>query len=205
MKKKTYIAIDGGLLRKAFRKAGIVFNANGIDKFARHCLGNNEELLKILFYDCLPYQKPEGGKDILNPVSQEPLPQESGQVFADLQQKNLFALRFGTLAFRGWKLRNGGDRNNKDDYKPIFEQKGVDMRIGLDMASVAELRLVDRLVLISGDTDLIPAMKLCRKRGIQVVIVKLPSMRLSPKLLAHADIFRERGWCKKGLTYKQQK
>lgn len=202
-KKKTYIAIDGGFLRKAFRQAGIVFGANGIDKFARHCVGKNEELLKILFYDCLPYQ-PEMGKEILNPVSKEPLPPRSRQVFADLEQKNLFALRLGTLVFRDWKFRDGGDRNNKDDYTPDFQQKGVDMRIGLDMVSIAEKRLVDRLILMSGDTDLIPAMKICRRNGIQVVIVKLPSMHLSPKLLAHADILREKQWCK-GLTPDSQK
>ena len=201
--KKTYIAIDGGLLRKAFRMGGLAFSADNVDKLARHCVGKNEELLKILFYDCLPYQ-PEKGKDILNPVSREPLPSQSRRVFADLEQKNLFALRFGTLAFRGWRFRIGGDRDNKDDYTPIFQQKGVDMRIGLDMASIAERRLVDRLVLISSDTDLIPAMKICRRNGIQVVIVKLPPTPLPPPLLAHADILREKQWCK-GLTPDSQK
>lgn len=195
-KKKTYIAIDGGHLRRAFEDGGIAFNAGNIDKFARHCIGSGEELLKVLFYDCLPYQAPEGGKTILHPITQKPPTQQSKQVFADLQQKNLFALRLGTLVFRGWQLRPGKSGKNPQDYKPNFQQKGVDMRIGLDMASIAELRLVDRIVLISNDTDLIPAMKLCRKRGIQVVIVRLPKVRSSSDLRAHADIFRPKDWCK---------
>lgn len=45
------------------------------------------------------------------------------------------------------------------DFAPIFEQKGVDMRIGLDIATFAERRSVERVLLVSGDTDMIPAMK----------------------------------------------
>lgn len=197
-KKRTYIAIDGGHLRRAFDDGGIAFNAGNIDKFARHCLGRSEELLKILYYDCLPHQYAAGDKAIVHPVTGKPLPQKqkSEQVFAELQQKNLFAVRFGKVIFRDWKFRDGGDINNAKDYSPNFQQKGVDMRIGLDMASIAELRLVERLVLVSGDTDLIPAMKLCRKRGIQVAIVQLPKVRLAADLRAHADIFRTKEWCK---------
>ena len=32
-------------------------------------------------------------------------------------------------------------------------------------------RIVDRVILISGDTDMIPAMKLARREGVQVVLV----------------------------------
>lgn len=201
--KKTYIAIDGGHLRAAFRRGGYLFGADNIDKFARHCLDKGEELLKVLFYDCLPYRTPEGGRDILHPITKKPLPQRSKQVFRALEQKDLFALRLGTLVFRGWHMRPGADGKKEQDYKATFEQKGVDMRIGLDMASLAELRLADRIILLSGDADLIPAMKLCRKRGIQVVVVKLPSMTLSSKLIAHTDILRRKEWCK-GLTREAQ-
>lgn len=203
--KRTYIAIDGGHLRQGFDDEGIAFSANNIDKFARHCLGGSEELLKILYYDCMPYRHPEGGKPIAHPVTGEPLPQKhkSGDVLRELQQKNLFAVRFGKVVFRGWKFRDGGDTNNAKHYSPNFQQKGVDMRIGLDMASIAESRLADRLILISADTDLIPAIKLCRKRGIQVAIVQLPTVQLSADLRAHADIFRPKIWCK-GLKRKYE-
>ncbi|MGI9337114.1 MAG: NYN domain-containing protein [Gammaproteobacteria bacterium] len=201
--KKTYIAIDGGYLRAVFRRSGYSFGADGIDKFARHCLDKGEELLKVLFYDCLPYQTPEGGKEILHPVTKVPLTQKSKKVFWDLEQKDLFALRLGTLVFRGWHLRPGTDGKKEKDYKATFQQKGVDMRIGLDMASLAELRLADRIILLSADTDLIPAMKLCRKRGIQVVAIQLPSTPLPPKLIAHTDILRRKEWCK-GLTRERK-
>ena len=40
-----------------------------------------------------------------------------------------------------------------------MRQKGVDMKIGLDIASLAYKKLVDQIVLISGDSDFVPAAK----------------------------------------------
>ena len=37
------------------------------------------------------------------------------------------------------------------------------MRLGLDIASYAADRSIDRIILITGDTDCLPAMKLARK------------------------------------------
>ncbi len=39
------------------------------------------------------------------------------------------------------------------DFKPDSSKKGVDMRIGLDIANYAVTRAVDRLILMTGDTD----------------------------------------------------
>ena len=47
-------------------------------------------------------------------------------------------------------------------------QKGVDMRIGLDIASMAFKRQVDQIVLIAGDSDFVPAAKLARREGIEL-------------------------------------
>lgn len=44
------------------------------------------------------------------------------------------------------------------------------MRIGLDIAALAYKRLVDKIVLISGDSDFVPAAKLARKEGIHFVL-----------------------------------
>lgn len=42
------------------------------------------------------------------------------------------------------------------------------MKMGLDIASITTKKLCTKLVLISGDTDMIPAMKTARKEGVQV-------------------------------------
>ena len=57
-----------------------------------------------------------------------------------------------------------------DDFKYDPRQKGVDMRIGLDIASLALKRQVDQIVLVAGDSDFVPAAKLARREGIDFLL-----------------------------------
>jgi uncharacterized LabA/DUF88 family protein len=101
------------------------------------------------------------------------------------------------LKFRGFKPRRipvSSRELRDDDFAPDFEQKGVDMRIGLDMATFSERKSVDRITLITGDTDCVPAMKHARKAGIQVTIIKFPELRIPEELRWHADFQREMKW-----------
>jgi uncharacterized LabA/DUF88 family protein len=81
-----------------------------------------------------------------------------------------------------------------EDFAPDFEQKGVDMRIGLDMANFASDRSVDRIILVTGDTDCLPAMKHCRISGLQVIMISAPKHKLAPELLWHSDFGRPIKW-----------
>ncbi len=56
------------------------------------------------------------------------------------------------------------------DLVPDITQKGVDIRIGMDIASLAAKRIVDTLVLVTGDSDFVPAMKFARTEGIRVYL-----------------------------------
>ena len=78
------------------------------------------------------------------------------------------------------------------------------MRIGLDMATFSERRSVDRIVLISGDTDCVPAMKHARIAGLQVVLISFPKQAPPSELRWHADFCREVVW-PQGLTTLAQK
>lgn len=51
-----------------------------------------------------------------------------------------------------------------------LRQKGVDMRIGLDIASITLKRQADIILLVSGDSDFVPAAKLARREGIEFVL-----------------------------------
>lgn len=51
-----------------------------------------------------------------------------------------------------------------------MQQKGVDMKIGIDIASLAYKHLVDQIILISGDSDFTPAAKLARQEGIDFIL-----------------------------------
>lgn len=73
------------------------------------------------------------------------------------------------------------------DIVPKIQQKGVDMRIGLDIASLAIKRLVSAIVVVSGDSDLVPAMKLARREGLSVFLDTLGRSHVRPELKIYAD------------------
>jgi uncharacterized LabA/DUF88 family protein len=73
-----------------------------------------------------------------------------------------------------------------DDFRLDLRQKGVDMRIGLDIASLAYKDQINQLVLISGDSDFVPAAKLARREGVDFVLDPMWSA-IRPDLHEHID------------------
>jgi uncharacterized LabA/DUF88 family protein len=67
-----------------------------------------------------------------------------------------------------------------------LRQKGVDMRIGLDIASMTLKRQVDTVVLVTGDSDFVPAAKLARREGVEFLLDPL-WQRVSDDLTEHVD------------------
>jgi uncharacterized LabA/DUF88 family protein len=65
-------------------------------------------------------------------------------------------------------------------------QKGVDIRIGLDIAWISLKRVVDILVLVTGDSDFVPVMKFARKEGLKVYLETM-GHGVRRELKAHAD------------------
>ena len=190
---RVCVLIDGGHARALVRSAKRTYNPDYIEKIAHACVEPDETLLRILYYDCAPY----AGKAVLPVSGNEQEFKGSDGWLRDLAQRNLFAVRRGVLKFRGFKPRSIPIeiKSIKDsDFKPDFEQKGVDMRIGLDIANYASLKTVDRIILVSGDTDCLPAMKHARIHGIQVILASLPNHKVAPELLWHSDFERRIAW-----------
>lgn len=73
-----------------------------------------------------------------------------------------------------------------DDFRPTFRQKAVDMRIGLDIASLTLKRQVGTIVLIAGDSDFVPAAKLARREGVKFHLDPL-WRSVEPGLFEHID------------------
>jgi uncharacterized LabA/DUF88 family protein len=192
---KTAVLIDGGHLRALAFRAKVKFDPDLIEKVAKGCVDPDESLLRVLYYDCAHY-----AGEVKLPVSNTPFTFTSDDGWLrTLAAKDLFAVRRGVLKFRGWKPKKTPIAKTvltDADFGPDFEQKGVDMRIGLDMATFADQRSVERVVLLSGDTDCVPAMKHVRKAGLQVVLAKMPNGRKTPELLWHADFERLIAWPK---------
>ena len=77
------------------------------------------------------------------------------------------------------------DISDKDVY-PDVKQKGIDMKIGVDIASLALKRFVDTIVLFSGDADFVPAAKLARREGIDFILDPMEA-NVDPQLFEHID------------------
>jgi uncharacterized LabA/DUF88 family protein len=194
MPKKLAVLIDGGHLRVLARKAGKTYDPALIEQVALRChLPNDEEIYRVLYYDCAPY------------MGKAPLPVSgtmhqfvgSDRWLHELSKKDLFAIRRGVLKFRGWKPKHIPVSTNAltdADFEPLFEQKGVDMRIGLDIALFCQTHAVERIALVPNDTDCVAALKHARRSGLQTVLICLPNASVAPELAAHADYQRQIAW-----------
>lgn len=67
-----------------------------------------------------------------------------------------------------------------------LRQKGVDMRIGLDISSIALKKHADTLILVTGDSDFVPAAKLARREGMEFIVDPL-WQKVSDDLYEHVD------------------
>jgi uncharacterized LabA/DUF88 family protein len=186
---RVAVLMDGGFCRVMARAAGRTYNPDFIEALAHRALAGEETLLRALYYDCAPYQ----GRARLPVSGDEVVFDASGGWLNELARRDLIAVRRGVLKFRGFKPRRvpvSPRALADDDFRPDFEQKGVDMRIGLDMAVLAAKRSVERIILLTNDTDCAPAMKHVRKEGLQVVLAQLPGQSPPHELLEHTDICR---------------
>jgi len=161
---RTSVLVDGGYLREILnKKRGHRYypKPEEVLSFCNSLIKDEEVLYRIFFYDA----KPDNDNN-------------SDYFFNKIESQPFFALRMGRLVNHTPK---GGPLN--------YVQKGVDMKIGLDIASMAYKKLVERIVLITNDTDLIPAIKLARINGIQVRIINLDSIH--SLFQAHSDMWEK--------------
>lgn len=209
--RKIAVLVDGGFYRKRalklFGKKSPQERATELHKYAlKHVYdvedeqGENE-LYRIFYYDCIPTDAV-----IFHPLTRQqvemnkiPSYQWSLDFFNELKRKRKVAFRKGELleSKAGFvlypevmrKLCNRtlsiDDLTEKDFYLDI-KQKGVDMRIGLDISSMAYKKQVDRIVLIAGDSDFVPAAKHARREGIDFILDPM-WQKIKPSLQEHID------------------
>ncbi|MFT2722894.1 NYN domain-containing protein [Helicobacter pylori] len=196
MSKKVAILVDGDFfircykshLKKQFSDKYEDLNPKKLaDNIHTHCLRhinkkNDEELYRIFFYDCKPLER-----KVHYPYTQEALDLSKSSTYKErtalhkhLISKPCLALRLGYLDEKNakWVIRDQKKEKKlfkgeiyitdftNDDFIYHAKQKGVDIKIGLDIATLALKKLVQKIVLISGDSDFVPAAKLARVEGI---------------------------------------
>ena len=90
--------------------------------------------------------------------------------------------------YRRRAVYHWGYKEPQDRADELFhlEQKGVDMRIGIDISSLAIRRQVDQIILISGDSDFVPAAKHARREGVDFILAPMGAT-IKPDLFEHID------------------
>ena len=198
---RVIFVVDGEFMRKRIiTLKAFYFDGPGI---RRHCLahlGPNECVSRILFYDAMPFTG-RGEHPLDGPVdfSQTPLVARKQQFLQSLRATPEVALRLGRSAWQAgqWQLDSNklgelmaGEIDVEDiesrDIYPDIRQKGVDMRLGLDFATIAFKRQAERVVLLANDADYVPAVKLVRREGIKVALDPLWT-RAAEDLREHVD------------------
>jgi uncharacterized protein (TIGR00288 family) len=200
--KKTAILLDMGFVILKLKNLLGKRQPTAIEirEFAMKCLAKDEEIFRIYCYDCPPYGEKKSRPLLKTSVdfSKTPTFVSKTKLISDLKIMDNIAFRYGELSFDGWivdkkatkEVVKTGRALIDDDFLPDIKQKGVDMKIGLDVAWLASKSIVERLVLVTADSDFVPAMKFARREGVQVVLVTLGHLMVKNALKEHSDELR---------------
>ena len=160
----------------------------------------NDELYRVFYYDCPPLEK-----KVHNPITGKSIDFSKTNIFSfrvalfnELRKRRKFALRLGVIHDgKGWLIKNHKSKDllskriNPDDlaendvYYDV-RQKGVDIKIGIDIASISLKKQANKIILISGDSDFVPAAKLARREGVDFLLDPLWNP-IKPNLFEHID------------------
>lgn len=210
---KTAIMVDGGFYNK---RANYLFGSKSpkdrAHELITYCMRHldDEKLVKhkeikslyrIFYYDCPPSER-----TIMHPLTRKNIDLSKSdqykwakEFFEELSKKRKVALRMGELleSTAGFNLKPDITKKlcsgaltvsdlKETDFNLDIQQKGVDMKIGLDISSLAQKKLVDQIILIAGDSDFVPAAKHARREGIDFILDPMWHT-IKPSLNEHID------------------
>lgn len=202
MNPRFAILLDGGFVTKALSVRLKAFPSPadiqaecqriiGLPHFAAY------DLIRIYFYDA-----PPATTNLTNPISGDVVDLGTTTVHAQhtsllerIELMENFAVRRGETVVRGWKIGQKAFKSMTQsprapvarDLVPNAQQKGVDLRIGLDVARLSLKANCQAIVFVGGDSDMVPVFKFARREGVRVYLDHL-GLPVRRELLAHADV-----------------
>jgi len=194
------VLIDAGFIKRKLGSQRSPLDASGVRRFLESLSHDprlrDRPLYRVYWYDADPLDdrvhKPLSGGEVNFGTTS--LARNNKRLLADLAHEPFFSIRRGDLAFRGWKIKShklpAQDPQatiTAADLEPNVHQKGVDMRLGLDIAALTLKQHVRLVVLVAGDSDFVPAMKFARREGAQLFLVTF-GHGVRPDMLEHSDL-----------------
>lgn len=204
MKARYAILMDGGFVtRKLRERLKRTPEAADVLALSEEIRANEHladyELMRIYYYDAPPaletIKYPISGGDFALATTERARHAQS--LHDQLELADRFALRMGEtrLTPSSWKLKPDkvaglmkAPRELTDaDFMLDLNQKGVDIRIGLDMARLALRDTVRAVAVVTGDSDFVPAFKFVRREGVKVMLCTMGHKGARRVLKAHSD------------------
>ena len=140
--------IDAGYLQNLLG----TFNKPKIDylKLIQAMCGQ-KHLLRAYYYDCKSYMSAE-------PTDDEKMRQKKQMFFHEyLQRLPQVECKFGRL-----------EKRRDDAGHTFFEQKRVDVMLAIDLVTLSTKRLIRHALLMTGDSDMLPAVQIAKNEGVVV-------------------------------------
>ncbi|MFP4171264.1 MAG: NYN domain-containing protein [Methanomassiliicoccales archaeon] len=160
---KAAVFIDNGyfskVLKQDFDQARISYETFS-DIICRGC-----SRFRTYVYDCPPYQSSSPTEEERERKSR------ADRFYHTLESLPRFMVRLGRLR----KVGRG------------FEQKGVDVLLSVDLVKLSSTRQINRAILVTGDSDFVPAIDAAKETGVLVEVCYSPNHHVSRHLLQSCD------------------
>jgi uncharacterized LabA/DUF88 family protein len=196
---ESALMIDGAFIRKKFHSAMKAdITSSDIERFVSIVfseLNISSKNYRVYFYDCKPCAEKTSLPITHKAYDFETTVQYSrgAKLLNELKLLPFFAVREGILSFNGWTLKPSSySANPLTDacFVPNLKQKGVDIKIGLDVAWVSFNHIASNIILVTGDSDFVPVIKTARRNGVFVHLCTL-GHNVKKELLENVDVINE--------------
>lgn len=153
MPDRSAVFIDGAYLEFCLREE---FGSPRIDFQAlSQKMAQGSDLFRSYYYHCYPYQG--------NPPTEEERQRYANRrrFYTALERLPRYSVRLGRLEKRGFE---------DDGVTPRFEQKRVDILLGVDLVLLAAKQQIQQAIILAGDSDFIPAITVAKTEGVLITL-----------------------------------
>jgi uncharacterized LabA/DUF88 family protein len=147
------VLIDGGYLDKV-QAEDFANTRIDIGKLGDELAGSMERL-RTYYYHCMPFQ------------SANPTPDEKTR-YASMDSFIFNLKKLPRFQFRQGKLQRIGNE---------YKQKRVDILMAVDLVRMSAEQQIEKAIIITGDSDLVPAIESARDAGVVAVVYYSPNSR----------------------------
>ncbi len=160
---KAAVYLDGGYINAVLKNESLP--KVNYESFSDDMVKPGEERLRSYYYTCMPFQSTPATQDEKTRYT------NASQFIYNIKRYNRFEVRLGRLK----KIGNE------------FEQKRVDVLLSVDLVRMSWGKLIDRAVLVTADSDFVPAVQASKDAGVITRLWYYPKLPVNNELLEAFD------------------